>query len=147
MNKPANDATGHVIEPDDYADILSDREIDDIRWIIRRLWEYGREANGALDKADEDRCNRVEEALQRMERDDYVADPPTNVDQLRERNALAIAHNILTHCVHCGGIESAHIGEYLRCPILHSPNYAPVWTPGRVPENPDLPNPSRQETQ
>lgn len=127
-----------IIDTDD-AELLTAKEADDIRWIIRRLWEYGREANGTLDQADEERCNRVEAALQRMEHDAYVAEPPRHVETLRTRNALIIAHNILTHCVHCGGIESAHLGEYLRCPIPHAPNYAPVFEPGKVPTSPDTP--------
>lgn len=125
----------HTIGPDDYDDILSDQEIDDIRWITRRCEDYGREA-GRLDENDIARIDRIRIKLSKLERDRYVEEPPANAEQLRERNAKVIAHTRRTHCVNCGQTEREHLGPNKLCrlgygaAVAHPSDLIPIWTPG-----------------
>jgi len=89
----------------------------------------------------DERCERVLAALDRIEGDEYITDPPPNAEQLRERNAKLIAHWNATHCVNCGLTEREHLGPDKICPRRPIPPGQPheyaatvpilYWTPGR----------------
>lgn len=77
---------------DPEADYLSDQEIDDIRWICRRL-EESFLIEGVRAPGDAPRIDRVRQALDRIDGDRYVNEPPANAAELRERNERIVLEN------------------------------------------------------